>query len=64
MAKRQEEDEDGARKYVTLDPLTLARLEKLAAGGWFGPTVPRVMRTLIENGIRDAREKRYLREDD
>lgn len=65
MAEDEEDDEaDGTRKYVTLDALTLSRLEKLKDGKWFGKTVPRVIKTLIDNGLRDARERGYLKPDD
>ncbi len=64
MAEDDEDEDGGKRKYVTLDELTLTRLEKLAEGKWFGKTVPRVIKTLIDNGLRDARDRGYLKPDD
>ena len=59
-----EADLPGVRQACTLDPIMLERLRKLAKGKWFGRSVPKVMVTLIENGIREARRDGYLTLDD
>ena len=62
--EEDEGDEKGVRKYCTLYPVTIRRLEVLAKTKWYGPTVPKVIAGLIEEGLRSARERGYLTDAD
>jgi len=53
-----------SRQWVTLSDKTLSYLESLAAKGTHGNSVSDVAKTLIEQGIRDAIERGFLRIDD
>ena len=59
-----EEEPPGKRKYCTLSPVAIRRLERLAKGGSHGSSVPRVMTSLIEEGIRLARKDSFLTQKD
>ncbi len=50
-----------SRQWVTLTDQTLEYLEKLAKLGTHGASVPDVAKTLIEAGLRDAIEKKFLK---
>jgi hypothetical protein len=59
-----EEEQGNQRKYCTLSPPVIRRLERLAKDGSYGTTVPRVMAALIEEGIRLAKKDGYLSQKD
>ena len=65
MAKdTKDNDSQSERKYCTLSPITVSRLRILAKRGTHGTSVPKVMTTMIEQGVRDAIEKNYLKIED
>jgi len=49
-----------SRKTVTLSEATVCYLEELAKGGTHGSDVPAVMRTLIEEGVRNAIREEWI----
>ena len=48
------------RKNVTLSAATIEYLEALATKGTHGSDVPSVMRTMIEEGVRNAIRERFI----
>jgi len=48
------------RKTITLSEETIARLELLAKGGWYGPDASGIASRFVEDGIRQARNEGYL----
>lgn len=52
---------DTDRRAITLANATWAYLDELSELGTHGTTAPGVAATLIENGIREAIEKGYLK---
>ena len=60
----EDNDPPNERRYCTLSPITVRRLQLLAKRGTHGTSVPKVMTTMIEQGIRDAIEKDYLKIED
>jgi hypothetical protein len=54
MATAPKPDKDTERKPCTLALVTIRYLEELAKKGTHGTSVPKVMTTLIEAGIRQA----------
>jgi len=48
------------RRYVTLSSRSIEYLERLAESGTHGTSVPDVMKTLIEEGIRLAIREGFL----
>lgn len=49
------------RQWVTLTQQTVDYLEQLAKLGTHGASVPDVAKTLIETGVREAVEKKFLK---
>jgi len=49
------------RKNVTLAAATVRYLEDIAKTGTHGSNVPAVIRSLAEQGVRDAIDKRLIR---
>ena len=49
------------RKNVTLASATIAYLKDLAKTGTHGSDVPAVIRSLVEQGVRDAIDKKLIR---
>lgn len=60
MAEEDNDGEPNERRYCTLSPITVRRLGVLAKRGTHGTSVPKVMATMIEQGIREAIEKGYI----
>jgi hypothetical protein len=52
------------RKQCTLSLATIRYLEKLAKKGTHGTSVPKVMTSLIEEGIRQAIKDRFIKHED
>jgi hypothetical protein len=50
-----------ARKQVTLSTATVCYLEELVKVGTHGSDVPGVIRSLVEEGVRTAIDKRLIR---
>jgi hypothetical protein len=48
------------RKNVTLAVATIAYLKDLAKTGTHGADVPAVIRSLVEQGVRDAIDKKLI----
>ena len=48
------------RKNVTLASATVEYLEALAAKGTHGSDVPSIMRTMIEEGVRNALREGFI----
>ena len=62
-----EDEEEGLpteRRYCTLASVTIRRLKVLAKRGTHGPSVPKIMTAFIEQGVREAIEKKYLKVED
>ena len=60
----EEEEEPAVRRYCTLSTRTLERLQKLKKRGTHGTSVPRIMTSMIEAGVRQAHKDGYLTDDD
>jgi hypothetical protein len=62
MADEEEaSDPANERKYCTLAPITIRRLKILAKKGTHGTSVPKVMSSLIEEGVRTAIKEGFLK---
>lgn len=64
MADEAEPEPKTERRACTLSVATLGYLEKLAKRGTHGSSVPKVMTSLIEEGIRQAIRERFISADD
>ena len=64
MAAEDEEEGPTERRYCTLGTVTIRRLKALAKRGTHGPSVPKIMTAFIEQGVREAIEKNYLKIED
>ncbi len=60
----QDEDVGSSRRSCTLSAPAIKRLEKLAKNGAYGTTLPRVMTSLIEQGLRQAMQEGFIKKDD
>jgi len=57
----EHEDKGNVRKYCTLSPPTIRYLEQLVKRGTHGTSVPRVMSSIIEEGVRKAIKDGFIR---
>ncbi|MBL6928798.1 MAG: hypothetical protein ISR44_06455 [Rhodospirillales bacterium] len=69
MADNKPESEDGeeeqnVRRYCTLSLKTLERIRKLRRRETHGTSVPKIMTSMIEAGVRQAHKDGYLTDDD
>jgi hypothetical protein len=64
MAGEDEDAEKPTRKKCTLSLATLRYLEALAKKGTHGSSVPKVMTTLIEQGVRRAIREDFIKKFD
>ena len=60
----EEEEEPNQRRYCTLSVKTIERLRKLKKKGTHGTSVPKIMTTMIEVGVRRAHKDGYLTDED
>jgi len=61
MAAKEKPEPGNERKPCTLSVETIRYLEALAKKGTHGRDVPKVMTTLIEQGIRQAIHEGYIK---
>ena len=59
-----EEEEPNKRRYCTLSLKTIERLQKLKKRGAHGTSIPKIMTSMIEAGVRDAHKTGYLTDED
>ena len=59
-----EDEEPNMRRYCTLSVKTVERLKKLKKRGSHGTSVPKIMTTMIEAGVRQAHKDGYLSDED
>jgi hypothetical protein len=60
----EDEEEPNVRRYCTLSVKTVDRLKKLKRKGTHGTSVPKIMTTMIEEGVRRAHKDGYLSDED
>ncbi len=64
ITPEEEEEEPNVRRYCTLSVKTIDRLKKLKKKGSHGTSVPKIMTSMIEAGVRAAYKDGYLTDED